>query len=693
MATAMDSNQIHLTPLHEAAFLGKCPTIKSLLKKGHNANEREPTTGATPAMLACLSGSTKAVKVLMENNAEMDLKDQRGHDAGAYARGHIEKRLMDLFGAVRKDITSDRIRLRRKVLAGLLKSKTNFQLHAETDLAATDYYWLKHGSNLILLAPQAVLPIPACWKQKTTAAILGRGNIFPEMFAVSGYASSIGQHFLDDEKYTHLVMAFCKLIDFPLPGKQNDNGAKKALPEHQGRWFAGHCEKKLAVYWILKCLQFVLKSPTLRTDQSALEEALKKLKTANLPSSMRSAVILLDRNPCFGGQGKCAEFLVKVREHTCLDIWYEVKPSVGAMHLVKVGRDRRWALIDDGAVMGNVDDEGSDPDNHKTEDHGDQHPDPNDESLEPAPEPEPGEDAGSGCKMMILNLHERQRSSSSALEGENVAKPQGSIKHARKYSFDQGGASEVRLSKRLRVPDPLSAGVQTGLAAEDAQQHHFEWDESPATLRKEPEDSFTPPNQPAPPLRPGRGVSEDSPAVVRRVVDREIFGVPKIDKRSIETNLRYVSTNYPHPRNVSHFFGSSLRKNGTVPTRARSQESTVTPKPRSAILPPQSKEPPRVSLREKSIRVGSFNVHQYHVSNLTGSNSQNPTGAARSPVVDLTSSAATKRNKPRKRATRLAKRFDVSGFKNDQPPPRGVQAAIQRLHEDTNQQIHLSEAQ
>lgn len=71
------------TPLCQAIVKGDLEAIKKFIEYGADVNE--PTQGLTPLMLAARYNRTDIVKVLLENGARKDIKDDRGFDAAKYA--------------------------------------------------------------------------------------------------------------------------------------------------------------------------------------------------------------------------------------------------------------------------------------------------------------------------------------------------------------------------------------------------------------------------------------------------------------------------------------------------------------------------------------------------------------------------------------------------------------------------------
>ena len=355
------SAALSLTRLHFAALYGHKKAVRAEIHQGTEVDTKDKH-GVTPLMLACLSGSYRVAEYLVSHGASLGSVDVNGHDATAYAKGRIEKTLFNRIQALKKDLDCSESKVRRKMTFLRLKLRWTFCAQAHTDLAMTDRLWVKKGGEIILVAPTARFKVPAAWKNKTAAYIVAEGNAMPAMFSVSGYGNAPSGHphqCLDNELFTARVMQFCKLVNFCLPGKRNDNGAKAADPKHVGRWYAGHCEKKLAVWWIMEQLKHKFGR---QGDVNIADYA--KLREIRLPRCRRHAVIVLDRNPCFGGMGKCAEFLIKVEKATGIHISIEVNRCVGFLQLAPTGNgQRRWIPEQSGSA-----DVPDDDDHHHDED-------------------------------------------------------------------------------------------------------------------------------------------------------------------------------------------------------------------------------------------------------------------------------------------------------------------------------------
>ena len=66
------------TPLHKAAFNGDVDGVQEQLDEGWDIDSNEVSGGATPLHLACLRGHKEVVALLIDNDADVNLKDEIG---------------------------------------------------------------------------------------------------------------------------------------------------------------------------------------------------------------------------------------------------------------------------------------------------------------------------------------------------------------------------------------------------------------------------------------------------------------------------------------------------------------------------------------------------------------------------------------------------------------------------------------
>ncbi len=85
--------------MHDAASSGDLVTLKRLILHGHDVNLKAGLSYNTPLICAAGKGHTDCVEYLLQNGAQLDLKDQSGESALHMAAlgGHLEvmKRLVD----------------------------------------------------------------------------------------------------------------------------------------------------------------------------------------------------------------------------------------------------------------------------------------------------------------------------------------------------------------------------------------------------------------------------------------------------------------------------------------------------------------------------------------------------------------------------------------------------------------------
>lgn len=72
-----------VTPLCNAIVKGDLATVKKFIEYGSDVNESK--NGTTPLMLAARYNKVEIIKLLLENGAKLDTKDERGYTALKYA--------------------------------------------------------------------------------------------------------------------------------------------------------------------------------------------------------------------------------------------------------------------------------------------------------------------------------------------------------------------------------------------------------------------------------------------------------------------------------------------------------------------------------------------------------------------------------------------------------------------------------
>ncbi|MES2191415.1 MAG: ankyrin repeat domain-containing protein [Pseudomonadota bacterium] len=99
-----DVNKTGWTPLHYAATQGHLPLI-SLLIENHAYIDAESPNGSTPLMMASMYGSAEAVKLLLDEGADPQLRNQQGLTATQFAQRVNRQDVADM---IAKSIRSKR---------------------------------------------------------------------------------------------------------------------------------------------------------------------------------------------------------------------------------------------------------------------------------------------------------------------------------------------------------------------------------------------------------------------------------------------------------------------------------------------------------------------------------------------------------------------------------------------------------
>ncbi|MES2400909.1 MAG: ankyrin repeat domain-containing protein [Pseudomonadota bacterium] len=99
-----DVNKTGWTPLHYAATKGHLPLI-SLLIENHAYIDAESPNGSTPLMMASMYGSAEAVKLLLDEGADPQLRNQQGLTATQFAQRVNRQDVADM---IAKSIRSKR---------------------------------------------------------------------------------------------------------------------------------------------------------------------------------------------------------------------------------------------------------------------------------------------------------------------------------------------------------------------------------------------------------------------------------------------------------------------------------------------------------------------------------------------------------------------------------------------------------
>ena len=93
-----DVNKTGWTPLHYAASSGQLPLIE-LLIQNHAYIDAESPNGTTPLMMASMYGTPAAVKLLLGEGADPQLKNQQGLSAAEFAKRANRQDVAELIAA------------------------------------------------------------------------------------------------------------------------------------------------------------------------------------------------------------------------------------------------------------------------------------------------------------------------------------------------------------------------------------------------------------------------------------------------------------------------------------------------------------------------------------------------------------------------------------------------------------------
>lgn len=99
-----DVNKTGWTPLHYAATGGHVEIIELLLQKHHAYIDAESPNKTTPLMMAAQYGGVKAVKILIDEGADMGFKNDAGLSAVDFAKMGESRDSFDLLEAELKEV-------------------------------------------------------------------------------------------------------------------------------------------------------------------------------------------------------------------------------------------------------------------------------------------------------------------------------------------------------------------------------------------------------------------------------------------------------------------------------------------------------------------------------------------------------------------------------------------------------------
>jgi deoxycytidylate deaminase len=182
-------------------------------------------------------------------------------------------------------------------------------------------YFLAHRRRISLLKVEQTVKTKKHIARETLAFITGQGDKKPKAMAMSGWT---GKHMpdscvLDSAVYTAMVKDFGRTVGFRYPPHPHDKSNKSnesSYAEICGRYFACHCEKKLALFWVNIQLRHVLGA----VDYSQIG----LLKTAPLPGNRRNARLYLDHKPCWN----CRAFISLIEQLSGLKFTIVSRPAL-----------------------------------------------------------------------------------------------------------------------------------------------------------------------------------------------------------------------------------------------------------------------------------------------------------------------------------------------------------------------------
>lgn len=91
-----DSNQLGISPFNEAIRKGRKDWVNFMIKNGVDINFTERDSKFTPLMESVTSNRIDILKILLENGANLHLKDKFGFSATDFARKMNKKELLKI---------------------------------------------------------------------------------------------------------------------------------------------------------------------------------------------------------------------------------------------------------------------------------------------------------------------------------------------------------------------------------------------------------------------------------------------------------------------------------------------------------------------------------------------------------------------------------------------------------------------
>ena len=184
------------------------------------------------------------VSYLLMNQADITLRDKAGNSVKDYSRtNRFTKGLINIYKSLgfSTGLTKS-LEAQREIQTVLREPEALRSIYRRGDhhFSTTYFYQLPQAFRLF---PSGIhVRIGEHIGPSTIGFISGHGESSVERAAISGYKTSQTNQpstlVLNKETYTSLVREVCQVLDFRLPGSQNDNGGFESLPEHKGRYHA-----------------------------------------------------------------------------------------------------------------------------------------------------------------------------------------------------------------------------------------------------------------------------------------------------------------------------------------------------------------------------------------------------------------------------------------------------------------------
>ncbi|KAJ6111878.1 hypothetical protein N7523_007939 [Penicillium sp. IBT 18751x] len=244
------------TTLMIAADEQSSAMVSLLIKHGADVDAVD-NDQRTALMEAALFGRVDNVKILLENDADKNIRDSENRLAIDFARDHYNNR-QERYRCAGGSFTSSNRRLGyiedtferdidRQAIIRLLSGenrKSRIVFGRPPTLLLLKSYSFKPSQmqdSLVLYGPIQEYPIISKWK---TVARLERGGKFPSVGAMSGWSHcSVQSLRVNGRQWTDDVFYISKIAGHILPSDSKDRGK-------DGQYHACHAEKQLIAYFI-----------------------------------------------------------------------------------------------------------------------------------------------------------------------------------------------------------------------------------------------------------------------------------------------------------------------------------------------------------------------------------------------------------------------------------------------------------